>query len=192
MHHNLPAENWGLAATMLDYLCSRELAPTLALRNRWYPSDSAGDGAPRVVIPASGHLTTGFWQARLMDDAWPGAKRWQSPHGTRGDAIVIAWPRHLGSRAVVVEGPMCALAAAELGFIGVSMLGAAPPRAAVAYAMGVLSGCNTIVVPDRDRPDLLAKLVANFATVGRAHVRVPTTSKDLAEMSRKQREVFLG
>src|SRR3990167_5064168 len=101
--YQLPVADASQLATMADYLVGRGLSYQLARENCWYPSTSAGDALPRVVVPAHGNLTTGFWQARAMAPVEP---RWQSPHGPRVPWRRLRWaatpspcwgPRHLTS-----------------------------------------------------------------------------------------------
>ena len=188
--YQLPVADASQWAAMTNYLVGRGLSHQLASANDWYPSTSAGDAFPRVVIPAHGNLTTGFWQARAMAPVEP---RWQSPHGPRGDAVVVVFPRAVAGPAVVVEGPMCALAAAEMGCYAIALLGATPPYVAMAYVIERLLGfASIVVVADRDRPDLAARWVAPLSNAGPTRLVVPTLAKDLAEHTPEQRRSLLA
>ena len=141
-NQDLPACSSTWMPDMRKYLSERHLSMEVALANGWYPSVDAGDKQIRIVIPATATPPNVFWQARLIDgQAHLGVslpiKRYQSPHAPRGDAIIAVWPTTPGAASlapcgavVLVEGPMCALAAAELGFTGIALMGNSPPHAA--------------------------------------------------------------
>lgn len=193
IHHQRPEPNWALDLLFGSYLASRQLDSRLARANNWYPSSSAGDGLPRAVVSCEGNITSGFWQARLMVDVGAAsALRWQSPHGDRGDAVAMVFPRGEPLGGVVVEGPMCALAAADLGYLGVALLGATPSQHVWVNVLTTLVGFNIVAVADRDRPDLAARWVAPLSNAGPTRLVVPTLAKDLADHTIEQRRQLLG
>lgn len=176
------------------YLSQRGLSAPLARENGWYPSDQAGDRAQRIVIPATasgGHV---YWQARLMEEA---GRRYQSPPYARRDAIVWTWPgRRRGASVVVCEGPMDALAAAEVGHYGAAMMGADPPYAAIVFLATWIHRAYTktaLVVPDGDESGpTLSKVGYVLATLGIDSRTLPPRAKDLASMSLADRKKFLN
>ena len=191
VNHTLPPPCYDWNDAMDFTLKNRDLDETLAVANYWYPSEEAGDEEPRIVIPATGELVTGFWQARAMDPTV--GKRWQSPHGLRGDAIVVVYPHGPGNGdTVVVEGPMDALAAAGLGYLGISLLGATPPMSAIDLTRRMTRG-KILLVADSDSPATMAGLVPVFAELGRGvRLVVPTVAKDLAAHSPDERKGLLA
>lgn len=126
---SLPPRDDAFSAVVYDYLRARRLDPRLAVFNGWYASRSAGDTYVRCVIPCvSKHSDNRYWQARCVEDVAE-AIRYQSPsHVRRGDAVVYVVPFTFpGVKGTCfVEGPMDALAAAGLGYIGVAWMGMRP------------------------------------------------------------------
>ena len=191
---SLPPRDDGLTQRMQTYLEGRRLDYRLAVANMWYPSSQAGDNAPRVVIPAtSGIRGNTFWQARALDD---NPKRYQSPHASRGDAVVIVWPeRHVVDIAVVSEGPMDALAAAGVGALGVALMGATPPEETLLltkqYLRGILS---IIVIPDMDEPAALTGVMSRLTRLGVSNCRLilPYPAKDFASAEPSLRTQLLN
>ena len=142
------------------YLDRRGLDPFTARFNGWYPSRSAVDSADRIVIPASPPGLR-FWQARAMDPTY--AKRYQSPHGPRENAVIIVYSlRAMVKRLVVCEGPMDALAAAAVGCTGIALMGNTPPSACFDYIAKKWPGAETLVVPDSDARDAGAQWLAEL------------------------------
>ena len=178
------------------YLSLRNLSPGIARANFWYPSRSAGDFAPRLVIPSTSATSTNkFWQARSMDGALP---RYQSPHGCRsGDAIIVVWPGNPGSigyrASAVVEGPMDALAAAEAGIIGVALMGASPPPERIDLTASLVHGTITYLVCDSDAPAAMAAILSQLSNLGvQCRLRDPSPGKDLADLSLSRRKQLLS
>ncbi len=171
------------------YLEGRELDPSLALFNGWYPSKTAGDEFARVVIPCFSTVPENmYWQARGMEAV---TIRYQSPHGCqRGDAIVRVIP-HEGrpKGTVVVEGPMDALAAAGAGFVGVALMGAVPPVDAIRTAFDVAVGTRVLVVADEGA---LGAFTAVWRHFPGAELRTTYPFKDLAEVPKKERGKYLA
>src|SRR3990167_3940303 len=165
-----------------NYLLSRGLSPRIARANQWYPSANAGDNEPRIVIPAtSDQPGNHFWQARLIGC---GEKRYQSPHGcTPGDTVIIVYPLYAYTEAVIVEGPMCALAAAMTGRLGVALMGADPPEERLQLTVRRVHGMICTIIPDLDRIDALTKVLVYLANRGiECRLRVPS-AKNFADMS---------
>jgi len=178
-----------------EYLVSRGLNPTLARHNGWYPSLRAGDSALRIVMPAS-PAALNFWQARMIEAPSKGLmqKRYQSPHGARGPAVIVVYPPIIETLDIaIVEGPMDALAAADAGIVGISLMGNSPPNVAIEYILDAFQGYEFIVVPDRDSYSEAAKTTTKLAARGRA-TRLQTILpwKDLAEVPREKRAGALG
>ena len=182
------------------YLSLRNLSPGIARANLWYPSRSAGDDAPRIVIPATSSVSANkFWQARVMGGALGFSPvRYQSPHGCRsGDAIIVVWPGNPGSigyrASTVVEGPMDALAAAEAGIIGVALMGASPPPERIDLTVKLVRGTICYVVIDSDQPAALVAVMSQLSNLGvQCRLRDPSPAKDLADLSLSRRKQLLS
>jgi hypothetical protein len=174
-----------------QYLTNRGLSASLARHNLWYPSMQAGDGELRVVMPASPSALR-HWQARAIDKG--ALKRYQSSHGARGPAVIIAWPMLFSDLAiVVVEGPMDALAAAEVGVIGVALLGNTPNREALDYIASCFPAYTAIVVPDKDSFAEAALTLTKLSSRGlNGTMKTTRPYKDLAEVPVNQRRAILG
>jgi hypothetical protein len=204
-------ELWGL---MDRYLAGRGLSPSLARLNFWFPSAEV-DGVPRVVVPATstqpGNL---YWQARVI--SLPGSRsygpktalgstivgggatpvsprRWESPHGVRrGDALVVVWPVETPAYAVVVEGPMDALAAGECGALGVALMGATPPDEVLLHLGQLVQGLQVLAVMDSDEPKAMTRVVASLRGYATAAKLIdPYPFKDLAEAAPARRKGIL-
>ena len=182
-----------------QYLAGRGLSPYLATANGWYPSISV-DQYLRVVIPAQtlrpGHA---YWQARALN---PSARvRYQSPPGSRGSAVVMVKPfgKRVTPMAVIVEGPMDALAAAGEGYYGFALMGNTPPPEVLDHVIALCAArgiVGAVVVPDHDSSESGPHLAAYFACGG-----IPTSvielsewteSKDLAGASVSERAAVLS
>jgi len=181
-----------LSGEMRRYLEGRGLDYFLAAKNMWYPSTDAGDASPRIVMPGTSHIYGNvYWQARAMDD---NPKRYQSPYAPRGDAVIVVWPRNKRiSRSVVVEGPMDALAAAELGALGVALMGATPPDESLLLTATLVRGTICIVVADCDAVEAATRFYT-FLLDAKVDTRmaVPAPYKDLAEMPSAERKALLS
>src|SRR5207245_2951688 len=120
----MPKRSLDLHREMKTYLQDRYLDFDLAVYNHWYLSHSAGDDHTRIVIPATSMIEDHiYWQARAI---YPHVKhKYQSPTASRLDALVVVYPpEHEDSgMIVVVEGPMDALAAADVGYTGIALMG---------------------------------------------------------------------
>ena len=178
----MPPLDSSLWRQQTDYLLSRGLLTHIASDNLWYPSSAAGDTSPRIVIPATAGAGNIFWQARAMDD---NPKRYQSPHAPRGDAVVLVWPSklHPAKRAVIVEGPMDALAAASLGFLGVGLMGITPPDGALSLVCRMVAGMDIALVADKDQVDGMMKVMGRILSRirGKVELLVSYPFKDLAD-----------
>src|SRR5574338_1697990 len=110
-HVPMPVQHNQYGKDMYEYLESRDLSFDLAEANGWYPTWHRG---PRIVIPCINSANFNYWQARAM---YEHPIRYDSPAIPRKDSIVFLWPKENhrlgGSTAVITEGPMDALAAAE-------------------------------------------------------------------------------
>lgn len=171
-----------------DYLKARGLNYMTAFDNGWYPSQDAGDSALRLVIPGYSRIKRNcYWQARAID----GNKiRYQSPHGVRrGDAIVVVWPSSIPKKWVIAEGPMDALAAAEVGFGGVGLMGASPPLEALQTARRVVGNTPVSVVSDEGALEAATALWGHFSG---ASLVTTYPHKDLAEVPVGERKGLLS
>jgi len=182
-----------LWSQMVRYLVSRQLDRLVATDNGWYPSTEAGDLVPRIVIPAtSAEPHNRFWQARAMVEH---PRRYESPHGVaRGSAVGLVWPRHkVIPIAVVVEGPMCALAAAQAGCLGIALFGATPSREVLDFAAGIIQRRPVVFVLDADSPGAMTKVQREMVLRGVAGQLVSPAAghKDLAEMAPEERRKLL-
>lgn len=190
-----PTEDKYLWHRFEAYLRERGLNHALAKANRWYPSTTAGDNLPRIVIPCTNSMGVGFWQARAMVVT---EKRYQSPPVARGDSVVVVWPEppcgaYVDPTAmVVVEGPMCALAAAGEGCVGVAMMGSTPPPMVLNFISTLASNLPILVVGDSDALTEAARVAGGLAIRGRKTKAVMLYgAKDLAELPKEQRERYL-
>lgn len=187
---DLDPKHW---ITMTRYLDSRGLDFRLAVENGWYPSTEAGDTSPRVVIPCHPHDLR-FWQARALDAS---PKRYQSPHRDPAGAVVVVFPVHAPRGVVVLEGPMDALAAAELGFLGVALMGATPSAARLRTVARIIrrSPPRVIVIPDTDAVNEARNTRLRLAILAEHVIELvipPEGRKDLGECSRAERRKLLG
>jgi len=186
----------GTSHSMREYLENRGLSFDIAVENGWYLSVAAGDSKQRIIIPATSKIPGNiYWQARAVQPLVE--PRYQSPHAQRGDAVVVVWPTLRGhshtTAGAVVEGPMDALAAAGAGCIGVALMGAMPPEAALALTSTILSGRMCYVVFDRDQPlPTTTRTLPYLLQHGvRAKLVDPYPAKDLAELTPEQRRELL-
>lgn len=169
---------WQLAK---DYLVSRGLSWETARYNGWFPSESAGDSVPRIVIPAtSSNLNNRYWQARaLLGGIEP---RYQSPLASRGDAVIevrqAGEGSPLGFGKVVVEGPMDALAAASCGYSGVALMGNRVPSESLALTVELLRGKIAIIIPDSDEINAFISVYSFLLTQGIKCLYLPIKEKE--------------
>lgn len=178
------------------YLERRKLDWELARSNGWYESCLAGDCYRRVVIPAVTHkVGHAYWQAR---DIFGGAFiRYQSPKGPRHEALVRVMPLQKAHGCVVVEGPMDALAAAGVGYIGYALMGMQPSKATMMHLCLLIEDhkeLNTLILLDRDSSEHAMKISLFLSTqkyvCKMAHL--PSPEKDLAECLPAKRKKFLS
>jgi hypothetical protein len=173
-----------------DYLYSRGLCAKLARENGWYLSRKAGDWHDRIVIPAKSEIKDlRFWQARYIGTD-PTIKRYMSPHGPRMDALVVIYPDGVPTSVLIVEGPCDALAAAEVGALGIALLGATPSHLVLDHLAIRCQGFTKIVVlPDQDALDKGVGIIQALAERGvfACIARVPVEYKDLAEVPKERR-----
>jgi hypothetical protein len=175
-----PKRDGTLQEEMRNYLESRHLDYHTAIGYGWYPAQYHG---ARVIIPCQRTDRGNFWQGRLMDHlATGGEKRWDSPRGPRGDAICILENDKSGF-AAVVEGPMCALAAAEEGFAAVAVLGLGVNGPVLAHTALIIGKRLGVLVPDKDAYAKWVKMQSLLGTMGvRTLIIDPSPYKDLADM----------
>lgn len=189
----MPAEDTRAYAylLMLAYLSSRDLSVALAQDdNGWYP---AAMDVPRLVIPCINSAGTPYWQARAMDSTT--SLRYDSPSAPRGDSVVVVYPelRKARSRAVIVEGPMDALASAAFGYLGIATMGNNPAQEALDNIVRMFGRTHGpfIILPDGDDPAFGAKLIASFANRGAAASMVVIPGgKDLCDLPLTARAKF--
>jgi hypothetical protein len=182
-------EPW-LVKIFYGYMTARGLDPKLAQENGWYPADM---DVPRLVIPCTNTMGTPYWQARAMDSTT--ALRYDSPRAPRGDSVVVVWSHNsdLTSRAVIVEGPLDALAAAAFGYLGVAVMGNNPAQEALDNIVRMFGRTHTpfLILPDMDHEEFGATLVAAFASRGvAANMATLRGGKDLCELSLWARGLF--
>ncbi|MGL5935298.1 MAG: hypothetical protein ACRCZI_06705 [Cetobacterium sp.] len=91
--------------------------------------------------------------------------------------------------SIVVEGPMDALAAAGMGYVGIGLMGNTPNSAVLDHIeelVKIYGDCY--VVPDRDAFQQGAEVTAKLWARGvRCTLKVIRGAKDLAELSQEQR-----
>lgn len=187
-----PAKSGNLFLQAQEYLVGRGLDPGVAFSAGWYPAMYNG---PRLIIPC--RRTDGiFWQGRLLENVVEqnGYKRWDSPPGSRGDAVVYLQGDRGNPVVVIVEGPMDALAAASHGYAGIATLGVGPPRETIQH-IATLAGSHNraVLLPDHDSVGKWVALQARLAQYGiYAKIVELAPYKDLAEVPQQEREAFLG
>src|SRR2546427_2703926 len=182
----LPVLDGTLILAMQAYLEKRSLSYTEAARCGWYPAWARG---PRIIIPCVRMDGLNFWQGRLMDAGHIGCdlanlKRWDSPHGPRGDALCYL-PTHGSKTMVIVEGPMDALAAAMTGVSSIATLGIGAPGPVLAHAANIVrSGFynQVIIIPDRDEVGAWVRIQTALGTMEVMAEISETWAKELAEM----------
>lgn len=175
------------------YLSDRGLDPGIAARNGWYPSRVAGDAELRVVIPClSADLTNRYWQGRRLTDSkdkFP--LRYTSPHNVkRGDALAVVVNGEIERKGtVLVEGPMDALAAAGVGYLGIGWMGTDPGNEPIELARRIVVPNQPVyVVSDKDAVAAGVRIWAHF--IG-AFLVNPYPFKDLAAMPKLERQELL-
>lgn len=177
---------------MYWYLASRDLNDDLARINGWYETNCANDDYSRIVIPCTNSAGRAYWQARYTGTLAT-VKRYQSPKYAAEDSIVVVWPNgKTVTKAVVVEGPMDALAAAMCNMVGVGIMGNRPNDAVIRNILAVLPIQDFIVVPDLDSVAAGGFISGKIALPGRrVTVRLPVGAKDLSRMRQDEREKLL-
>lgn len=168
----LPEPNWELGQQMRFYLNERGISYGIATRQLWYPSDSAGDALPRVVIPAaSRNENNRYWQARAMV---PAEKRYTSPYASRGDAIILFYDIVTRlSPWVVVEGPMDALSLMQHGIKSIGLMGLTPSAEVIEHIVWRFNTSNTsnrtphaVFLADSDHAELMAAVMRRVIDKG--------------------------
>lgn len=183
------------------YLRGRSLDYNLAEANGWYPSRETGDFVLRLVIPAKTFAPEHvYWQARAIHAA---ALRYTSPKGPRHDALIYVEADPLGDMArsapsgwvVIVEGPMDALAAAECGYDGISIMGISPSISTLNRVKELVARRPSVVILDSE-PEATSQgiFISSFlnASGNRCRNVVLRNVKDLAAIkTTEERQAFL-
>ena len=185
----MPTPSPSAEVEMKRYLLGRKLSYNLAHENSWYAS-RAIDGYDRIVIPCSNSLGIPYYQARAIDK-WTFV-RYNSPPASRKDSIALVWPRRTVQKrgTVIVEGPLDALAAAMLGYVGVGLMGNEPPEEVVNYIVQLVKATYepVLIIPDLDHAEMGAFMTGSLSAHGiEVSMRLPG-KKDLAGMSIEERE----
>jgi len=179
------------AATKLAelYIRNRGLDSVLAFHNGWYGSNNAGDGFDRVVIPAINSKGVPYWQARYIGNvAFNFVPRYQSPASPRTNSIIIVNPLNYSGTLQsvgIAEGPFDALAIAELGYIGVALMGNNPPAIVWDHIIGRYHWptYQFTVVADSDDVASATLWQAQLAVRGfKARIVIPDGVKDVAAL----------
>ena len=176
-----------------SYLKKRRLSSDIAVSNGWYPTLTS-DGVPRIVITTSSLQNSWFYyQARAMTDG-KGVTRYVSPSAPRGDALAVVFPSGDALGSIIVEGPMDALAAAELGLVGVSVMGNTPNSLVLDHIESIVKVYGQcFVIPDRDAFTEGASITADLWARGvRCTLRSIQGAKDLAELSPERRKILIS
>jgi hypothetical protein len=116
-------------------------------------------------------------------------KRYVSPAAPRGDALALVFPEKCTLGSIIVEGPMDALAAAGMGYVGVGLMGNTPNDPVLNHIEQVVKVYgNCYVIPDRDAFQQGAEITAKLWARGvRCILKNITGAKDLAELSPERR-----
>lgn len=179
---------------MEEYLVSRGLSSRIAEENGWYPTIDYAMCA-RVVIPSSSLVNSWpYYQARLIVEAHPNVKRYVSPAVPRGDALAVVFPSKCVLGSIVVEGPMDALAAAGMGYVGVALMGNKPSEAVLDHIEEIVKVYgDCYVIPDRDAFQEGAEITAKLWARGvRCTLKSIQGAKDLAELSPERRKILIN
>ena len=173
-----------------NYLTARNLNPVLAFENEWEPVFRRG---LRILIPAITMIPNHrYWQARSLTGEEP---RYESPHGPRRDALVVVSKRnHPLSMACVVEGPMDALAMADIeGCMGIALMGIKPPKEALNHLAALLVAYPVVYcICDTDQIHGMMQVQNFLATRGiYSEIKIPPGGKDVAEMTTEERQAIV-
>jgi len=173
---------------MKIYLAERQLNNRTAVENGWFLTFF--QGCPRIVIPCSNSLGVPYFQARAMSSKVK--LRYASPAASRDDSIVVVWPADRAKGSVVTEGPMDALASADLGYLGIATMGNQPNEEVLEHVASVVRSFQPVlVVPDADALEFGPLVLCALAQRGISGGIVAPHKKDIAEMSVKERKRFL-
>lgn len=189
----MPRLESSLQRHMEEYLVSRGLSFRIAKDNGWYPCIDR-EAIPRIVIPASSITNSwAYYQARSMGDG-KGIKRYVSPAAPRGDALAVVFPEECALGSIIVEGPMDALAAAGMGYVGVALMGNKPGEAVLCHIEAIVKVYgDCYVIPDRDAFQEGAEITAKLWTRGvRCTLKSIQGAKDLAELSPGLRKILIS
>ncbi len=198
-----PEESRRLLPAMKAYLHGRRLSYTTAKGNYWYATAEIKeeDPTPRVTIPCVNPFGRPYWQGRAMLSSHK--LRYRSAKGGRFQSIVVVWPSYVNfievvskkerKPVVIIEGPMDALAAAGMGYLSISTMGALFSEYALIYLdRNVPKDIPVIIIPDVDCLDFGVSVVKLLSIAGRKCVmRVSEEGDDLAAASNKERKHLL-
>ena len=180
---------------MEQYLVGRGLAHWLAMENGWYPTMDDQSYA-RAVIPASSITNSWpYYQARLIVEAPQAVRRYLSPAAPRGDALAVVFPsKCVAKGSVIVEGPMDALAAAGMGYVGIGLMGNTPNSLVLDHIESIVKVFGQcFVIPDRDAFTEGASITADLWARGvRCTLKSIQGAKDLAELSPERRKILIN
>ena len=195
-----PTADASLDSRADEYLVGRGLDPDLARGFGWYAAKYNG---PRLIVPCVRTDPYAFWQGRLIDGAYnvedTNYKRWDSPSGPRGDALVYLVPTHLivDAPLLIVEGPLDALAIAEHGYDVVAVLGATPPGVVLNHLASIALATRPLPkvlwIPDKDAVKPAMKRQQALSNMGVLAIvqMLPGAYKDFAEIPREERKEVL-
>mgnify|MGYP001587435180 CR=1 FL=1 len=190
----MPKCDDALLGEMESYLKGRGLDAPTAIENGWYPSRSANDTHPRIVIPATNTKGLAYWQARAMDNKVE--PRYQSPGVSKGDSVIQVWPQQRDwlPVLVIVEGPMDALAAAGCGVRAVALMGITPTEETLDMVKTLSSDIDFVTFfCDRDAVSDAITVIPRCIQRGMSiTISDPTPYQDLAAIPKRKREDILA
>ena len=171
---------------MCNYLEGRGLRYGFARRQGWYPCERKG---ARILIPATsqipGHT---YWQARAIEGQ---ELRYESPNGPRRDSLIVMDRK--SAATAIVEGPMDALAMAEIGVNAIALMGISPNDEALQHLVSLTSGKSVVYcLCDRDQVHGMMKVQSYLAQREiYSELKCPVLGKDVAEMTVEERKEVL-
>lgn len=172
-----------------DYLWNRNLSASLARVNGWYPAYYRG--SIRVIIPCSNSRGLVYFQGRDITGA--AEIRYASPPVSRDDSIVLVWPKEDAKGMVIVEGPMDALAAADIGFLGAALMGNQPTQEVIDHLVRYARAFSPVLVlPDMDALVFGPNVLCGLSQQGVSGMILNPYKKDLADMTPAERKSILN
>jgi hypothetical protein len=103
----------------------------------------------------------------------------------------MVWPDQKNGRSVVVEGPMDALAAADLGFLAIALMGVVPALEVLDLTSRLLRGTVCLVVPDSHATKPMAQNMIELTSRGLKCHLITHPFKDLADAAPSGRRRIL-